>query len=53
MLGDMICNSSFNSAEFEMLKDEASIEHEEGHTRMVETTLENVHFNAFREHMLG
>jgi len=53
LLGDMICNSALNSAELELVKDEVSMEHEDNHNRYSETTLENVHFNAFREHMIG
>jgi predicted Zn-dependent peptidase len=52
-LGDMICNSSLNSAEFELVKDEVSAEHEDNHHRYQETTIENAHFNSYREHMLG
>lgn len=53
LLGDMISNIAFNSAEFELLKEEVTQEHEDNHTRFHETTLENVHFNSYREHMLG
>lgn len=53
LLGDVLCNGSFNSAEFELVKEEASQDHENNHTRYEETLLENVHFNCFREHMLG
>jgi predicted Zn-dependent peptidase len=53
ILGDLISNPSFNSAEFELLKEEVSAEHEDNHHRYEETTLENCHFNSYREHMLG
>ena len=53
VLGDIICNSALNSAEFELCKEEVSNEHEDNHNRFEETTLENCHFNSFREHMLG
>jgi predicted Zn-dependent peptidase len=53
LLGDMVCNGSFNSAEFELCKEEVTAEHEENHHRFHETTLENCHFNAYREHMMG
>jgi len=53
ILGDMLTNSSFNSGEFEALKDEVSAEHENNHNRYEETLLENAHFNSFREHMMG
>jgi len=53
LLGDLICNGSFNSAELELVKEEVSAEHEDNHNRYSETTLENAHFNSFREHMMG
>lgn len=53
MLGDAICNISLNGAELEQLKVEVANEHEQNHTTYQETTLENAHFNAFREHMMG
>lgn len=53
LLGDMLTNNALNSAELELVKDEVSMEHEDNHNRFEETTLENAHFNSFREHMLG
>ncbi len=53
LLGDLVSNVSLNSAEFELAKEEVSLEHEANHTRYLETTLENVHFNSYREHMIG
>ena len=53
LLGDMLCNNQLNSAELELVKDEVSMEHEDNHNRYEETTLENAHFNSFREHMIG
>jgi processing peptidase subunit beta len=53
VLGDLVSNPALNSAELELVKDEVSMEHEDNHNRYIETTLENVHFNSFREHMLG
>jgi len=53
LLGDMLCNSALNSAELELVKDEVSMEHEDNHNRYIETTLENAHFNSYREHMMG
>lgn len=53
LLGDALCNPSLNAAEFGLLKDEVSAEHELGHTRYEETTLESCHFNVYREHMIG
>jgi len=53
LLGDMVCNTALNPAELELLKERVSHEHEDNHNRYVETTLENCHFNAYREHMFG
>lgn len=53
MLGDAICNISLNAAELEALKVEVANEHEANHTRYEETTIENSHFNVYREHMMG
>lgn len=53
MLGDALCNIQLNPAEVEALKVELSNEHEANHTRYEELLLENVHFNSYREHMLG
>lgn len=53
ILGDAICNPALNSAELELTKEAVSAEHEANHTRYHETTLENCHFNVYREHMIG
>jgi hypothetical protein len=49
----MVCNSTINGNELEMVKEEVSQEHEDNHHRYMETLIENVHFNVYREHMLG
>ena len=49
----MICNSKLDASELELVKETISQEHEENTKRYMETTLENVHFNIFREHMMG
>jgi predicted Zn-dependent peptidase len=53
ILGDMVSNPSINPAELELLKEQVSQEHEDNHNRYSETTIENCHFNSFREHMMG
>lgn len=53
ILGDMISNPAINPAELELLKEQVSQEHEDNHNRYSETTLENCHFNSYREHMMG
>lgn len=37
----------------ELVKEEVSQEHEENDHRYFETTIENAHFNVYREHMMG
>jgi predicted Zn-dependent peptidase len=48
-----VSNSSLNSSELELVKEEVSQEHEDNHHRYMETLLENVHYNVYREHMIG
>jgi predicted Zn-dependent peptidase len=49
----MICNSTINGNELELTKEQVSQEHEDNHNQYMETLIENVHFNVYREHMLG
>jgi predicted Zn-dependent peptidase len=53
LLGDMISNSNINPNELELVKEEVSNEHEDNIHRYLETTIENAHFNVYREHMMG
>ena len=53
MLGDAICNIQLNPSELEQLKVEVEAELEANHTRYEELTLENSHYNVYREHMMG
>lgn len=53
LLGDLVSSSTFTGAEFEATKLEVADEHEQNHERYFETTIENSHFNVYREHMLG
>lgn len=53
LLGDIVCNSKLDSSELELVKEQVSQEHEENHKSYMETTMENVHYNSFREHMMG
>lgn len=53
LLGDLITNSTLNASELELLKEEISQEHEDNINRFMETTIENAHFNVYREHMMG
>ena len=49
----MVSNIALNTGELELVKEEALMEHESNHTRYEETTLENAHFNCFKDHMMG
>jgi predicted Zn-dependent peptidase len=53
LLGDVVTNSTINSNEFELVKEEVAQEHDDNHNRYMETTIENCHFNVYREHMMG
>lgn len=53
VLGDCLSNSTLNENEFELVKEDVHQEHEDSHHRYFETTIENSHFNVYREHMMG
>jgi len=53
MLGDAVSNASLSTGEVELAKQELAAEHEANHTDYQRTTLENVHFNTYRDHMMG
>lgn len=53
LLGDIVSNASLDSAELELLKQEISGEHDTNHTKYEDMTLENSHFNSYRDHQLG
>lgn len=53
LLGDAISNATLDPAEIELTKQEVAAEHEKNHTDYQRTTLEQCHYNAYREHMLG
>ena len=53
MLGDALSNASLDAAEFELCKQEIAAQHEGSSTDFHRTTLENSHYNAFRDHMMG
>lgn len=53
LLGDAVSSPRLDSAELELLKQEVAAEHERSATDFHYTTLENSHFNAYRDHMLG
>lgn len=53
LLGDMISNAAFTAEDLQVVKEDASNLHENNHTEYKRTLMENVHFNAFRDHMMG
>ena len=53
LVADMSLNYTFDAAHLEVLKQQIVAEHENQHHNMQYTTLENAHFNSFRDHMLG
>lgn len=53
LLGDVISNATLNENELELVKEEVLHEHEENHHSYFDTTIENAHFNVYREHMMG
>ena len=53
ILGDVVSNSNVNENALEAERENVRDIHESSHADYEHTTLENVHFNAFREHMLG
>jgi predicted Zn-dependent peptidase len=50
LLGDSVSNATLDPAELELAKAEVADEHEKNHTDYEKTTLEQVQYNAFREH---
>jgi processing peptidase subunit beta len=53
LLGDMVVNSSINDGELELAKQDVINELENMHKQYQETSIENAHFNSFRDHYLG
>jgi predicted Zn-dependent peptidase len=53
LLGDIICNTAFNEEEFQLVKEQTDAIHEHSTANQKKVLMENVHFNAYRDHMLG
>jgi processing peptidase subunit beta len=53
LLGDIVCNTAFSEEEFQLVKEETEQIHEASHKKQKQVLMENVHFNAFRDHMMG
>lgn len=52
-MGSAVTSARFDSGELELLKQDVASEHAENHKDFQYTTLENSHYNAYRDHMLG
>jgi processing peptidase subunit beta len=53
MLGDAVSSANLDAADFELCKQQLAAEHDESSGDYQRTTLENCHFNAYRDHMMG
>ena len=53
LLGDAVSNANLDPSEIELTKQEVAQEHEKNHTDYERMTMEQCHFNAYRDHMLG
>lgn len=53
ILGDMICNSLYDNYHLEAEKDTIWQELEATNQDFMETLMENVYYNIYREHMMG
>ena len=53
ILGDMLCNSIYDSTHLEYEKETIWQELEATNNDKMETLMENVYYNIFREHMMG
>lgn len=49
----MLCNSNYDNYNLEMEKDTIWQELEATNKDMMETLMENVYYNIYREHMMG
>ena len=53
VIGDMLCNSTYDSYHVELEKDTIWQELEAVNQDPKETLMENVYYNIYREHMMG
>lgn len=53
ILGDAVSNASLDQAELEIAKQEQQRAHDASNKDLERTTMEAVHFNSFRDHMMG
>jgi predicted Zn-dependent peptidase len=53
LLGDCFSNATFDAAEVELTKQELAAMHEGSYKDLMYQTLEQGHFNSYRDHMMG
>jgi len=53
MLGDAVTSATLDAAEFELCKEELMMEHSMSNTEYKTTTIENCHYNSYRDHQMG
>jgi processing peptidase subunit beta len=53
LLGDALCNASLDAAEFELCKEDLADEHTMNTQEYKNTTMENSHYNSYRDHQMG
>ncbi len=53
LLGSAFSSARLDASELELLKGEIAADHENSAKDFEYTTLENAHFNSYRDHMLG
>ena len=53
LLGSAVSGARLDDAELELLKQDIAAEHSNNNEQYQQTTLENSHFNAYRDHMMG
>ena len=53
LIGDAVSNATLDSAEIELTKQEVAQEHDRNHKDYEGMLLEQAHYNAYRDHMMG
>jgi len=53
LLGDLITNPAMSEEEFQLVKEETDSIHENSTSNQKKVLMENVHYNVYRDHMLG
>jgi len=53
LLGDCFSNATFDAAEVELTKQEIAAQHEGSYKNLMYQTIEQGHYNSYRDHMMG